>query len=114
MKGWNLVNWTTRHKLIAGFAAALTLTALAGAASVYLWHNDLGLGFGPTLGIFIAISLAALVTANQLRRAINKMEIQMAGRAKQLEVVIDLSQRFSGILDLNELMKEVVTIQRNV
>ena len=112
MKGWNLVNWTARHKLMASFAATMILAILVGAASVYLWHNDLGLDFGPTLGVFVVILLAALIMANQLRRSIDRMEIQMAGRAKQLEVVIDLSQRFSGILDLNELMKEVVTITK--
>jgi transcriptional regulator with GAF, ATPase, and Fis domain len=112
VKGWNLVNWTARHKLMANFAASLILAVLAGAALIYLWHNDLGLGLGPTLGVFVVTLMAALIMANQLRLAIDKMEIQMAGRAKQLEVVIDLSQRFSGILDLNELMKEVVTITK--
>jgi methyl-accepting chemotaxis protein len=50
--------------------------------------------------------------ANQLRKNISAQEVQMGERAKQLEVVIDISQQFSAILDLNTLMQEVVTITK--
>ncbi len=113
MRNFNFINWTSRHNLLAGFGGAAILSALAGITGLFAVHGD-NPWFTPLVSwiVFGVILIGLLFLANKLRITINKTEMQMTERAKQLEVVIDLSQRFSGILNLNDLMKEVVTITK--
>ena len=46
----------------------------------------------------------------QLRETIGTLEVRVAGRTRQLETVVDVSQRLVGILDLSDLMRQVVVL----
>jgi GAF domain-containing protein/HAMP domain-containing protein len=45
---------------------------------------------------------------SQLRDLINTLEARVAGRTRQVETVMEISQRLSSILDVSDLMREVV------
>ena len=47
---------------------------------------------------------------SQLRNTIGTLEERVTERTRQLETVVGVSQRLSSILDLNSLMREVVTL----
>ncbi|GAB4436549.1 MAG: hypothetical protein Fur0044_33580 [Anaerolineae bacterium] len=49
---------------------------------------------------------------NRLRQTIDTLEEQVTDRTRQLETVVVISQRLTGILDLNDLLRQVVTITK--
>ena len=57
-------------------------------------------------------ALAAAINAmtGQLREVIGALEEQVAERTQQLETVVAISQRLTGILDLSDLLRQVVII----
>ncbi|MBN1993619.1 MAG: GAF domain-containing protein [Anaerolineae bacterium] len=114
MKVLKRTNWTIRHKVLAIAIILSILAVVAGAIIGLLTMNMMTLRIDPiSSSIALAVVImVGLVLVNQLQKAITIQDAQMAEQTKQLEVVIDLSQRFSGILDLNTLMKEVVTITK--
>jgi methyl-accepting chemotaxis protein len=113
-----LINLTIRRKLMASLVAVVICAMAAGVIGLLALHfyvlNITSLSLNPTIIIvtLLVIIAVGIYLANQIRRNIDKMEEQMSDRTKQLEVVIDLSQRFSAILDLKNLMQEVVTITK--
>jgi len=48
----------------------------------------------------------------QLRDTIGTLEVRVAGRTRQLETVVEVSQRLAGILELSDLMRQVVTLTK--
>ena len=48
----------------------------------------------------------------RLRDTISSLEDRVADRTRQLETVVEVGQRLSGILDLSDLMREVVTLTK--
>lgn len=57
-----------------------------------------------------ALAAAFNTMTARLRENIDNLEDRVTGRTRQLETVVELSQRLSRILDLNELMRQVVTL----
>jgi len=49
---------------------------------------------------------------NRLRQTIDTLEEQVTDRTRQLETVMVISQRLTGILDLNDLLRQVVIITK--
>jgi len=49
---------------------------------------------------------------NRLQQTISTLEDQVAARTQQLETVVGVGRRLSGILDLSDLMREVVTLTK--
>ncbi len=114
MEIWKYNNWTVRRKLVLNFVATIVLTFIAGIITLFILLNPTKIQVNITtsiLGLVIIIAIVALLI-NRLRQAINIMETQLAERARKTAVVLDISQRFSAILDLNMLLKEVVTITK--
>ncbi len=106
-------SWSIRRKLLVGYVTAIILAFIGG--SLGLWALDIVLTplnpFIAVAGVIIVIGLE-IVLLTRLRATINKLELQMTDRTKKMEVVIDISQRLSAILDLTTLMQEVVTITK--
>jgi GAF domain-containing protein/HAMP domain-containing protein len=50
--------------------------------------------------------------ASQLSHSIDTLEEQVAGRTRQLEAVVEISQRLIVILDLDELLRQVVNLTK--
>jgi signal transduction histidine kinase len=48
----------------------------------------------------------------QLRNLIDSLEQQVTRRTRQIETVVEISQRLTGILDLQTLLREIVTITK--
>lgn len=66
-------------------------------------------GYRKTLDLF---EQSVINEANQKIAIAEKQAEDWTERAKKYEVVLDISQRFSAILDLSDLMREVVTITK--
>lgn len=107
-------SWSIRRKLVLGYVTAIILAFIGGALG--LWALDTVLTplnpFIALAGVLVVIGLE-IVLVTRLRATINKLELQMSDRTKKMEVVIDISQRLSAILDLTTLMQEVVTITKD-
>ncbi|HXV43377.1 MAG TPA: GAF domain-containing protein [Anaerolineae bacterium] len=58
------------------------------------------------------LSRAFNTLASQLSSSIDTLEEQVAGRTRQLETVVEISQRLIVILDLNELLRQVVNLTK--
>lgn len=50
--------------------------------------------------------------AGQLQKSFTTLEDQVMARTRQIELVVDLGRQLSAILDLNELMRNVVTVTK--
>lgn len=119
-------NWFNLRKLLQNCLIALGLAIVIGAMGVLaagiapsagnrLWF---GLGLVLLLGLEVvvvirlqrALAAVGVEAAHQVKTACLRVESQMAGRTKKLEVVLSLSQRLSAILDPNALMREVVDL----
>jgi len=113
MKTLPWMKWGIRRKLVAGYIVAIILAILGGAIGLSAFNmvEPLVNPIAALLGLVVIIALE-LVLVGQLRNSINRLEEQMADRSKKMEVVIDISQRLSAILDLKTLMQEVVTITK--
>ncbi len=103
------INWTIKRKLTAGLVVTITLAFLAGIAIMFA----LNLSRTQTnmVGIIVVLLIigAVMVTAIVfLRNTLETMEKNITDRAKNLEVVLGISQRLSGILELNALLQELV------
>ena len=124
----NSINWTDRRRLAVGYIALLILAALGGAVGLYLLTTARTAVSLVISSLVLAIIIGVgLILNNQIRKGVKTLETQMVdqalgivktleeqleGRAKKFEVVMDISQRLSAILDLNALMAEVVTVTK--
>ncbi|MFN8453560.1 MAG: methyl-accepting chemotaxis protein [Anaerolineae bacterium] len=101
------------HNLIIVFVVTLILAVVGGIALLFA----LGVTNAPippvaALGVLAVIVGLEFFLVKRLRRAITSLEAQMADRIKKSEVLMDISQRLSAILDLAVLMREVVIITK--
>ena len=124
----NQVDWTDRQKLMATYISIIILAVLAGAVVLYALFMEKTLGniaflvfaLAVIIGVgwLLTIKLEKYVKAledhitDQTKQTIKILQNQMEDRSRKMEVVIDISQRLSAILDLKTLMQEVVTITK--
>ncbi len=103
-------NWNMRQKIILNSVVITLLAIVAGGLAGLLSKNMAGLTIDTTVGVVaLVVTLVILgLLIYQLRRNLSSQEKKMQDRANRLELAIDISQRFSAILDLGTLMKEVV------
>jgi len=102
--------WNIRRKIIWNAIVITVLAIIAGIIAGLLSMNMGGVHIDTTVGV-VALAIVIIILAvliYQLRRNLAAQEQQLEDRANRLEVAIDISQRFSAILDLSTLMKEVV------
>jgi GAF domain-containing protein/HAMP domain-containing protein len=59
-----------------------------------------------------ALAAAFNSMTGQLRSIINTLEERVAERTHQLETLVNINQRLSGILDLSDLMRQVVVLTK--
>ncbi len=122
------ITWSIRRKAVVSFIAIVIMAVLGGATGLYLLttaRTPLSLAISALL--LVSIIGAGLILGNQLRQAVKTLETQLADqtleivktveaqlqdRTKKFEVVIEISQRLSAILDLSALMAEVVTVTK--
>lgn len=129
-----LAEHTTRmmgRKLMLFYLASLGLAMLGGIALLFildLTKVSVNIGIAVLVLIIIGAAEFYLVSsgrqilqaretsvveqANQKILTVEKQTAEWAERAKKYEVVMDISQRFSAILDLSDLMREVVTVTK--
>jgi methyl-accepting chemotaxis protein len=115
MKIIESATWT-RRKLVAVYGVTIIL-AIAGGAFGLLAFNMVKtpVNVMSTILTLVVIITLEIVLTVQLRKTIAALEqkmIKMESRTKKFDVVLDISQRLSAILDLNALMREVVTITK--
>jgi len=122
------LSWTTHQKLVVGYFAVIILAIFGGAISIFALNSvETPLNGVSAVLILAVIVGAGLVLTNQLRKNIKLLEEQIADQTHQMvetmqkhtddkikkfEVVMDISQRLSAILDLQALMREVVNITK--
>ena len=122
------INSAAHRRLLARYIAALILAALGGATIFYTFTAvqtsmslvssilvlALILGTGFVLSIQLGKTVEATETqmADQTLEIVKGLETQLENRTKKFEVVIEVSQRLSAILDLTALMREVVTVTK--
>jgi methyl-accepting chemotaxis protein len=122
------VSWTIRQKIAAGSVAVIILAIMGGAISIFALNLvEIPINSTSAVLILAVIVGVGLVLTNQIRKTIRTLEVQMADqmlqkvestekqtekRIKKFEVVMDISQRLSAILDLQALMREVVNITK--
>ncbi len=58
------------------------------------------------------VAIAFNTMTGRLRDVIEKLEKRVDARTQQLETILKLSQRLTGILDLSDLLREVVTMTK--
>jgi methyl-accepting chemotaxis protein len=113
MKIYESLNWSMRRKLIGGYVAAVILALIGGATIRFMLDMDKTLGnIISASPVLVVIIVAGLVLMGWLRKIVEKLEVQVVDRTRKMEVVIDISQRLSAILELETLMQEVVTITK--
>ena len=107
---WKNIDWSIRRKLVAGFAAAIILALLGGVTGLFALNmTRLQVNTGSSVLILVIIVGAIVALSFWLRKAVDALEAKIAERARKTEVVVEISQRLSAILDLNALLREVVT-----
>jgi methyl-accepting chemotaxis protein len=122
------ITWSPRRKLLVSYIAVIIVAALGGAAGFYLLTTArTPLSLVSTILLLAIIIGLGVVLNNQRHQAMKSLETQMADqtleivktveaqledRSKKFEVVMEISQRLSAILDLNTLMAEVVTLTK--
>jgi GAF domain-containing protein/HAMP domain-containing protein len=52
------------------------------------------------------------IMTNQMRQTIDTLEEQVSDRTQQLEAMVKVSQRLTGILDLSDLLRQVVNLTK--
>jgi methyl-accepting chemotaxis protein len=119
---------TPQGNLAALYVTSLGLAVLAGMVLLFLFDQTktplhwaislvilailVGLGWLLTVQCRKTIKAGEAQLSNQANQAITTLKTEMTERVKKYEVVMDISQRLSAILDLNTLMREVVTITK--
>lgn len=98
--------WLTSNRLVRPINV-LTETATAIAAGDIT--RQAPVDRDDEIGV-LATSFNSMTT--QLRYLIDSLEQKASDRTRELETVIRVSQRLSSILDLNDLMREVVTLTK--
>ncbi|GIK37748.1 MAG: hypothetical protein BroJett011_15810 [Chloroflexota bacterium] len=113
MKIFSGMTWSIRRNLVAGYITAVILAVFGGAIIILTFGPGEPL-VNPITALLILVVIIGLegLLITQLYKAVNRLEQQMADRTKKTEVVIDISQRLSAILDLKALMQEVVTVTK--
>lgn len=111
MKVWKHINWSIQHKPIIGYVVILISTFVAGASLLYALNLPRTPAGVPISLLILAVCVGLILALNYLLHKINNvLEKQLTERASKTEVIIEISQRLSAILDLNALLREVVTI----
>ena len=118
--------WSTRRKIAVIYFSLIILAGLGGTIILSVLRlvtpeinptiAVLGLGLIIGLGLTLTKQLRKIIVAwgmqlvDQMHHTVADLEKQIEERAQKNKVVLDLSQQLSAILDLNTLMRKVVTV----